>query len=142
MSWERWERNSTRRWHEHVLYSMGTIYHTMGRENGPGKWPHCLPVVFPPAPDHSASSASCMILIQKAYHFLLMYRQNTASQKYPARRIGPRHIKRNSNICMAIIQNAANLTPVEKMKYFLRLLQYVKQLRQTQFQYIFHFLYL
>ena len=42
-----------------------------------------------------------------------MYRQNTASQKYVAGRIGPRHIKRNLNIRMAIIQNAADLTPVE-----------------------------
>ena len=77
--------SGTRWWHERVVYSMGTIYHTMGPANGPGKWPH----------------------------FLLMYTQNTASQKYAAGRIGPRHIKRNLNICMSIIQNAADLTPVE-----------------------------
>ena len=82
-------------------------------ENGPGKWPHSLPVVFSSVPYNSGSSASRKILIQQADYFLLLYRQNTASQKYAAGRIGPRHIKRNSNICMAIIQNAADLTPVE-----------------------------
>ena len=118
MWWVRWERHTTCGWREGVVYSMGTFYHTMGLANGPGKRPHCLPVVLPPVPDHSASSASWRILIQQAYHFLLMYKQNTACQKYAARRIGPRHIERNLNIGMAIIQNGADLIPVEKNEIF------------------------
>ena len=103
----------TRGWREGIMYSMGTIYHTMGLANRPGKWPHSLPVVLSSAPYNSASSAFCKILIQQAYYFLLMCRQNTASQKYAGGRIGTHHIKRNLDICMAIIQNAADLTPVE-----------------------------
>ena len=77
--WARWERNTTRGWRERVVYSMGTIYHTKGLANGPGKRPHSLPVVSSSAPYNSASSASYKILIQQAYYFLLMYRQHTAS---------------------------------------------------------------
>ena len=99
-------------------YSMGTIYHTMGQANGPGKWPHSLPVVLSSAPYNSASSVSCKIVIQQSYYFLLMSRQNTALQKYVAGRIGPHHIQRNLNISIAIIQNAADLTPVELNEIF------------------------
>ena len=111
--WSHWERNTTQRWCEGVVYSMRTIYHTMGLANGPGKQPHSLPVVLSTAPYNSTSSASCKIMIQQAYYFLLMFRENMASQKYVAGRIGPCHIQRNLNIGIAIIQNAADLTPVE-----------------------------
>ena len=111
--WARWECNTTRGWHEGVVCSIGTSYHTMGLANGSGKRQYSLPVVLSCAPYNSASSASCRISILQAYYFLLMYRQNRVSQKYAAGRIGPRQSKRNLNICIAIIQNAADLTPVE-----------------------------
>ena len=55
-------------WHEGFVYSIGTIYHTMGLANGPGNLQHYLPVVLSSAPYNSASLVSCKILIQ-AYFF-------------------------------------------------------------------------
>ena len=111
--WAPGERNMVRQWQEGVIYSMVTIYLTIGLENGPGIWPHSLPVVLSSAPYNSASSASCKIMIHQAYYSLLMARQNMASQKYAAGRIGLCHIDKNLNTCIAMIQNAADLTPVE-----------------------------
>ena len=74
MRWAPGEWNTTRRWWEGVIYSMGTIYLTMDLENGPGIWPHYLPVVLSSAPYNPASSASCKIMIHQAYYSLLMAR--------------------------------------------------------------------
>ena len=37
MRWARWERIPTLGWREGAVYSIGTIYHTMGLANEPSK---------------------------------------------------------------------------------------------------------